>query len=274
MDGSAIKELVELAVAANTGVAIGYNDNALALPDNMVIHDIEKYAETPARFRGTFTTNAIDHFVKYASKYYDLDSSALYLDTDAMSALAVFDLGSPDSPLHGDCRAIIKSESTLEFQVVQNAVSNWKPQEAAIDWLEDWLPNLSTQSDASMMSVIHALRSIRVTADNAKENIVSEFFTSKSALEKIEAKSTVGDIPNTLFFTCVPYSFSDQPRVFPLRVKIKTTKDGVSIAFSCTVLAQIFEQIRQEFEAELTQKLKDAGVDIQIYVGSFKFGKP
>lgn len=274
MDGSAIKELVELAVAANSGVVIGASEFAVALPDNMVIHDIEKYALVPARFRGTFTTNAIDHFVKYASKYYDLDSSALYLDTDAMSALAVFDLGSPDSPLHGDCRAIIKSESTLELQAVQGAVSSWKPQEAAIEWLEDWLPNLSTQSDTSMMSVIHALRSINVTAGSGKESVITDFSASKSALEKIEIKSSSGEIPNTLFFTCVPYSFSYQPRVFPLRVKIKSTKEGASIAFSCTVLAQIVEQIRQEFEAELTQKLNDAGVEIPIYVGSFKFGKP
>ena len=274
MDGAAIKELVELAVAANSGVAIGYNDNALALPDNMVIHDIEKYAEAPARFRGIFTTNALDPFVKYASEYYNASESAVYLNTDAMSALAVFDLGSPARPLHGESRAVIKSEPTLEFQAVQNAVSSWKTQEAAVEWLEDWLPNLSTQSEASMKSVIHALRSIRVTAENAKENIVSEFFASKSALEKIEAKSSAGDIPSTLYFTCVPYSFSDKPRVFPLRLKIKTTKDGVSIAFACTVLAQIIEDIRREFEAELTQKLKDAGVEIPIYVGSFKFGKP
>lgn len=274
MDGSAIKELVELAVSANSGVAIGANEFAVALPDNMVIHDIEKYAGSPARFRGIFTTNALDPFVKYASRYYDVFESAVYLNTDAMSALAVFDLGLPARPLHGESRAALKSEPTLEFQAVQGAVSSWKPQEAAIEWIEDWLPNLSTQSDASMMSVIHALRSIRVTADNAKENIVSEFFTSKSALEKIEAKSSAGEIPNTLFFTCVPYSFSDKPRVFPLRVKIKTTKDGVSIAFSCTVLAQIVEQIRQEFEAELTHKLSAAGVEIPIYIGSFKFGKP
>lgn len=274
MDGSAIKELVELAVAANSGVAVGSNDVAMALPDNMVIHDIEKYAEQPARFRGIFTTNALDPFVKYASRYYDVFESAVYLNTDAMSALAVFDLGSPARPLHGESRAVIKSEPTLEFQAVQNAVSSWKTQEAAVEWLEDWLPNLSTHPGTSMNSVIHALRSIRVTSENAKESVITDFSASKSALEKIEAKSSAGEIPSTLYFTCVPYTFNDQVRTFPLRVKIKTNKDGVSVAFACTVLAQIEEQIRREFEAELAQRLEAANVTLPIYIGTFKFGKP
>lgn len=274
MDAGAIKELVELAVAANSGVAVGSNDVAIALPDNMTIHDIEKYAETPARFRGTFTTNALDPFVKYLADYSSADESALYVSIDSMSAVAILDLGRPREPLHGESRAMIKSEPTLEFLAVKNSVTSWKSQESAVEWLEDWLPNLSTQSDATMSSVMHALRKIRVTADSTKESVITEFSASKSALEKIEAKSFAGEIPSTLFFTCVPYSFSENTRVFPLRIKIKTTKDGVMIAFSCTVLAQIEEQIRQEFESELAQKMFDANVEISSYIGTFKFGKP
>ena len=277
MDAGAIKELVELAVAANSGVEVGSNDVAIALPDNMTIHDIEKYAETPARFRGTFTTNALDPFVQYLAEYSSADESALYINTDSMSAVAILDLGRPGAPLHGESRALIKSEPSLEFIAIRNAVANWKPQEAAAEWLEDWLPNLSTHPDglmSPMKSVIHALRSIRVTSENAKESVITDFSASKSALEKIEAKSSAGEIPSTLYFTCVPYTFNDQSRTFPLRVKIKTNKDGVSVAFACTVLAQIEEQIRREFEAELAQRLEAANVTLPIYIGTFKFGKP
>lgn len=275
MDGSAIKELVELAVAANGGTAIG--PSAISLPDNMTIHDVEKYAEKPARFRGIFTTNALDPFTKYVSDYYAADESALYVNTDSMSAVAILDLGRPGAPLHGESRAIIKSEPTLEFMAIKNAVTAWKSQEAAVEWLEDWSPNISTHPDGSrreMKSVIHAFRSIRVGSENAKESVITDFSASKSALEKIEAKSSAGEIPSTLYFTCIPYSFNYQTRTFPLRVKIKTTKDGVSIAFSCTVLAQIEEQIRREFEAELDVRLEALSVKLPTYVGSFKFGKP
>lgn len=274
MDGSAIKELVGLAVAANSGVAIGYNDTALALPDNMTIHDVEKYAKAPARFRGTFTTNALDPFVKYLSDNDAAGDSALFISTDSMSAVAILDLGRPGRPMHGESRAVIKSEPTLEFLAVKNSVTSWKPQEAAVEWLEDWLPNLTTQSDATMPKVIHALRSIRVTTDSAKESVITDFSASKSALEKIEAKSSSGEIPSTIFFTCIPFSFNYQTRTFPLRVKIKTTKDGVMIAFCCTVLSQIEEQIRREFEAELAVRLEALNVKLPTYVGTFKPGKP
>lgn len=274
MDGSAIKELVDLAVAASGGVAIGGDEAALALPGDLVIHDIERYSAAPARYRGVFTTNTIGSFVAYVKSHYNVAASALYIHTDSMSAQAILDAGTPSNPLHGESRALIKSEPTLEFQAVQNSVSSWKPQEAAIEWLEDWFPNLSAGSDKSISSVIHALRNIRVTTDSAKESVVSEFSASKSALEKIEAKSSAGEIPSTLFFTCAPYSFSDKQKVFPLRVKIKTTKDGVMIAFSCTVLAQILEEIREEFKDSLSIALKDAEVSIPIYIGTFKHGKP
>ncbi|WP_250845083.1 DUF2303 family protein, partial [Escherichia coli] len=66
--------------------------DAVALPENFRIHDLEKFNLNRFRFRGALSTASIDDFTRYSKDLAD-EGTRCFIDADNMRAVSVLNLG-------------------------------------------------------------------------------------------------------------------------------------------------------------------------------------
>lgn len=108
LDATAINQIHALISAQGVNEIISkIGADAVALPENFRIHDLEKFNLNRFRFRGALSTASIDDFTRYSKDLAD-EGTRCFIDADNMRAVSVLNLGTIDeaciaalqSPLH------------------------------------------------------------------------------------------------------------------------------------------------------------------------------
>lgn len=108
LDATAINQIHALISAQGVNEIISkIGADAVALPENFRIHDLEKFNLNRFRFRGALSTASIDDFTRYSKDLAD-EGTRCFIDADNMRAVSVLNLGTIDEPGHADNTATLK----------------------------------------------------------------------------------------------------------------------------------------------------------------------
>lgn len=253
-----VEDIASLVWAGQVQEVLG--DKAAVYPQNCAIHDMERYLDTPKAFRASFVTASVAHFVDYVQKKSHLDKTEVFVDVDEGAAKAVLDLGTSEAPLWGRHVAKLRLEETTEFSKLKESANRFLSQEAFIDFIDDWFPQLhfgfDTEDflDADMsVSARKALTLFRKVEVSKAAGVTSEVLShaaNNSAFDK-ETVSAQGAVPPDLMeFTCEMYKGFGQT-AFSCRVTSKV--DNNRVYFRYRILG-------------LEDKIRAVGEDLKTYL--------
>ncbi|WP_251124210.1 DUF2303 family protein, partial [Escherichia coli] len=127
LDATAINQIHALISAQGVNEIISkIGADAVALPENFRIHDLEKFNLNRFRFRGALSTASIDDFTRYSKDLAD-EGTRCFIDADNMRAVSVLNLGTIDEPGHADNTATLKLKKTAVDSIGQrnSYVKTW-----------------------------------------------------------------------------------------------------------------------------------------------------
>jgi len=261
MDESAIEKIQHMAVQATQIGNINATDTpVVAMHQDFRLHDLEKYMENRARFRGIFRTHLVSEFVQYFTDYHD-ENTRVFVNSVEMMAEAVFNLGTYHTPGHCDHVAILKLDKTPEFQALLDLESRSPhTQRALAEWIEDWRNCITVHSDdgeeVELKRVIAAIRNMEINASRTSEYSDGDFSAQKSTLEQIEAKSRHG-LPEGFLFHCVPYAELEPCDIY-VRLHVVTRADGPpKLGVRIVQRPALLDDLRREFAGLLTERIGD-----------------
>ena len=262
-------EAISAANAALTQTVAPTNgEAAIALPESFKVHDLEHYLPTRRRLRGSMTTPTLADFASYTLDNKEAGAT-VFVNPDAMQAVAVLNLGTPASPGHGDNRAVLAPPKTAAFAALLAIASGiQKKQTDVAEYLEDWAPLIRCENDAGddvpVKLAAAAVRKLTIEGTKRLETSEQSLSASRSAFEQVRA-TAVDTLPVFISVTCEPYQgLAD--RTFRLRLGIVT---GDKPALVLRVVKR--EQHDEEMAQELAQLVRGAltGSDVPVLVGSY-----
>lgn len=268
-DKDAIIQLAkaEAITAANAVAAIDVTDNAIALPNDFELHDLEKYMPDRRRLRGAMTTSAIADFAEYVAG--NLEPGAVaFVDQRQMAAVAVLNHGTPLKPGHADNTATLSLLQTAPYRAL-GAVAGGQPrtQQQIAEFMEDWQHLITCIRDTEVLEVrkgIAAVRSITIEALNKLGGEVQQLSESRTTFEKVEAKSDHG-LPTIIKFKTVPYHGLAE-RTFDMRLGIQTGGPKPAITLRIINAEQHAEDMADEL-ANLVRSALDGS--LPVLLGSY-----
>ncbi|MCK8543196.1 YfdQ family protein [Yersinia ruckeri] len=269
LNSSAIQEIRNMAMTTLVEEKLSSADClTIALPDNVAIHNLEKFQNGRFRFRGNLKTNSIDEYVKYSSGYAG-NGVRCFIDADDMSAKTVFNLGTLEEPGHADNTANLSLKKTAPFRELLAIDGQKKRQKELAEWLEDWREYLMAfDADGNILDIrqaVGAVRRITIESTSSADHEDNDFSGKRSIMETVEAKSK--DImPAGFEFKCVPYEGLGERR-FKLRYSILTGGDVPVLVLRIVQLEGEQEKIAQEFRDLLISKF--TGIEIETFIGNF-----
>lgn len=245
----------------------------VSVPQGFRLEDTEEYQENRNRFRGRYDTESSKSFAQYVIGRKNVDKC--FVDKTNLSAMrcqAIFNLGDETLAGHADDVANLVLPITDEFNALRNL--SRVSQAKIVDFIQDYAHCLTfsdqdEDSEASSnMSFSHALKAFRsVTVKTAKEmtSNVGDLNASKSALERIEADSSIR-LPRFVHMTTSLYE--DLPEVV-VTARVAIITDGDSLGLSLRIVAQQKElnDAAQRFVDLVTTILPSK---TPIYVGTFQ----
>lgn len=272
MDASAIQELSHSeAIRAAAEVADRFDE--VALPAGFVIHDLEKFNTVRRRARGMMGSTVAADFAAYSKAHAD-PGACVFVDQDAMKAVAVLNLGTSDCPGHADNVAVLNMRKTAAYDdLLRIADGHSKTQTQVAEWMEDWAHMLSasaTDSDGQTQPIklphaIAAVRKITIDAARKTESEAASLSASKSTLERITAHSGGLTLPTMIVLTTEPYDGLDSMDI-ALRLGVVTTGDKVSIVLRI----QKFEALQQEMAQALADLVRKCiGDSMPVLIGAY-----
>lgn len=255
-------------LAFHTARAGDVASRAAALPKDVAIHDLEHLLPERTRFRGTFKTHSPEDFVNYSKSYADNGAEA-FIDSDAMTATTILNLGNLTAPGHADSQAILKLKETAAYTALNSIDGSAKTQQALAEWCEDWRDHLSgrTGDDQVLTSkqVVAALRRVTIKATGTAEHTEGHLEGSRSLMENVEASSGSERLPAFILFDCQPYSGLAQ-RTFAMRLSLKTVDSKVLLTLRLCRPEQHTEEMAEEFASMLQEHL---GNELPVTIGTF-----
>lgn len=259
-------ELILAQAAAATATPVTLMPIA-PLPDNVQIHNLEKFQALRSRFRGTLNTNSLRDFADYTIKRNGAEAQG-FINQDAMSCTVFFNLGDEITPGHADDQAILKLKPTAAYKALQEIAGKKLSQRDLAEWIEDWHLNLqATQEGGKAMAISAAVASVRnitIKATASATNSEHNFGASRSAMDSIEAASAESRI-EALHFSLTPYEGLGT-RVFSLKLSILTGDDKPTLKLRWASEEQQVEEIAQEFKTTLA---KEVGGAASLTLGTF-----
>ena len=267
MDSTAIKEIGDNAAARHINeLLVGRDSDVVVVPGGYSLQDLEKYNDHRRNFRCVFNTKSVAEFAEYVNEHKDHETRVL-IDTDNMSATAVFDLGSVQTPGHGLHRAVVKLTPTVEFDLVKRCVASEATsitQQAFAEWLEDWRYTLFvTEVEGSepleIKRVITAVRNMTVAKKSESGSSIQSLSAEKTAMEKITVNA-VDALPGYVMIRATPFDDFSQS-IFAFRVSV-LTGDKPSFKLRPIGYAKEIEGIANEFSALIKERVKDCTVRI------------
>jgi len=267
MDAATIEKIGGLSVAAQlTSVPSGLEKKVFAVHEDIALHSMEPYAPGRFRFRGSMVTNSIADFIGYVKRH----KGEGFIDGDSLKAKVFHNLGDKVDPGHADWTSTLGLKKTSAFETMLGI--NGKPlsQQAAVDFLEDWLPNIQgIGQEGEKLAVpkcIGIIRKISIEAKSKVETTQENFKNAQSAFESIEATSENG-LPEGFQFSCVPYLGLPE-RTFFLRLSVLTESATKTPRLTLRIVKMEAEHeaIVQDFKELL---IREIGDDATLTIGAF-----
>lgn len=262
-------EAISAANAALTQTVAPTNgEAAIALPESFKVHDLEHYLPTRRRLRGSMTTPTLADFASYTLDNKEAGAT-VFVNPDAMQAVAVLNLGTPASPGHGDNRAALAPPKTAAFAALLAIASgSQKRQTDVAEYLEDWAPLIRSENEAGEdIAVKHAaaaVRKITIEGTRRQESSEQQLSAARSTFEQVKATGT-DHLPVMIDVTCEPYQ-GLAARTFRLRMSI-VTGDKPSLVLRVVKREQHDEEMAQELAMLVRGELE--GSDVPVLVGSY-----
>lgn len=268
MDQSAIKEIRDLASLRDV-IPAELRDRVTVAPQDVKLVDLEKYHPGRARYRGLFDTQNLAAFTAFVlARVGSGPAVPVFIHDTAYRAKAVFNLGTPESPGHADDLAALTLPRTAAFDAFLKANGTKFDQRALIEWLEDWLPNVSAIGadgmSMTMVSAIKAFRELTIAKQSEQTSQVRDFGERRSGFDEIEAKGAA-ELPGFLSFTCNP-CLGLPIRTFRLRVGVLTTGDKPVFVLKSVAHEAEMEAVATDFAKVVSDAIGAAGVP---YIGEY-----
>lgn len=222
------KDTLELIIAnaVALGGTVSTDTPIAALPDNIKLHNLEKFQALRARFRGALSTNSLTDFANYVTGRNGPTAKG-FIDQDAMACAVFFNLGDETAPGHADDTATLKLKPTAAYTALSQLAGKKLSQKELAEWMEDWRANLTAtdpqDATLSIVQAIAAVRNITIKATAERTTVEGNFAANRSAMDAIEAASQ-DTLPAKLHFNIVPYEGLNQ-RVFTLALSVLTSED-------------------------------------------------
>lgn len=255
--------------AANSAVLNA--PEAVALPNDYSLHDLEYLQPLRRRARGNMSTRFIGPFLQYATTYAE-DGAAVFVDTQELGATAVLNLGTPEAPGHADNTAQLTLLRTSAYAALVSITNQPRSQTEVAEFLEDWPEHLTCFNDEGEIKrplAIAAVRKITIDSSRKLESEEQQLGTTRSAFESIQASSKE-PLPTTLYFKCLPYADLAE-RTFVLRLAILTGDNKPKITLRIQKADTHAEDMARELDFLLTTGL--AGNTMPVVIGKYQKAK-
>lgn len=264
MDHQAIEKIEALVHAAQIGNP-GTDTPTMLVPKGYELQSLENFQQSPARFRGSFTTSSIEGYAAYVNEE---DESRVFVNVDAMSAKAFFDLGNAAEPGHGDHTATLTLEKTSAFVACLNAHESAFGQKELAHWIEDWhhcITGIDSNGEAmTAKQLANAVRKIEIKATSERSHEDGDWNTKRSGMDALDA-NTGASTPDIIRFHCLPYEGLSH-RTFEMRVSILTDDTKPRLKLRIIGLETAQEEMAKEFKQVLEGEL---GPNTTLLLGAF-----
>lgn len=255
---------VSAAVEAETAHARG----VVYLPSDFTQHDLEPFLPTRRRARGHMNTTVIDAFAQYVERHAD-NGASVFVDPQAMKAVAVLNLGYPYSPGHADNTATLAAKQTAAFLALQQILRAPVSQRDLAEFLEDWgrLITCYAEDDLNvpLKLAVDAVRRLTIEEQRRLDSQEQNLSASRSTFEQVKAAGTGNNLPSVIRFTTVPYMGLNE-RDFGLRLSVLTDGKVPMLRLRLILAEEHAEQMALEFAAKVDQAL--AG-KVSVHVGTY-----
>jgi len=260
MDNTAIKQIAELAIAAERARLLpreAMDDIPAALIGDKIV-SLEGLQGQRSRFRGTFATNVLAEFVTYVKAH---PGGSGFIDADNCTARVLHNLGDAKEPGHADWASVLRLKPTAAYAAIIAACKMPMDQKKLVEFIEDWAQNLD--AEGGITAALAAIRNVTIAQKKDVTHTDKDFGAKRSALEEIEAKAD-GGLPGYFLFRTEPYA-GFASREFKLRLSVRT---GDVPAFVLRIVAaeQVEESIATEFKTILLREIDTAAT---LCIGTF-----
>ena len=269
MTQEAMKHIEGMAKAGEIVKAPNVKFDAVLVPNDMAVQSTEYLQEFKNRYAGMFSTDSIKSFSEYVNKQ---SEKVCFIASDEPTAMAVFDLGTIEEPLHAVHKARVELERTAPYKALIDFCSGRADQNDLAIFMEDFrfcvIATDDTGEEMDTNKAIMAIRKITVDTKNKTESEIKTFSTNKSINEQIEASSNGDPLPAFITFSCVPFRGLKQ-RDFPMRVCASIVRGEITFNMKVTNLDILMEEMVEEFRGLVEEALTDK---TETYTGFFKVG--
>lgn len=257
------------ATAVDGAVGSKFSAGTVALPSDFTVHDLEKTLQMRRRARGVMTTSSVAPFAEYVGVHKE-PGAAVFVDQDAMTAVAVLNLGTPNEPGHADNIAKMVAKRMAAYTaLLQHANGQGLAQAKAAEFMEDWPGHFKFFNDSGEITAgqaIAAVRKLTIESMRKLEATEQQLSATRSAFESVSATSTE-PLPTTIYFNCVPYHGLAE-RHFVLRLGVQTGGKDPAIVLRIVNKEQHDEEMAAELSELVASSLTES--DVPVMVGKYQ----
>lgn len=213
MDASIVTAIADLAAAEQTNHLIEENElPTLIVPNSHQLCSIERFLPAPKRFRAQFETASLTDFLNYYNKHMDGNTS-LFVDDSDLTANAIFDLGTPKSPLWSEHKATLTMAKTGHYSMLLACENKRMNQTSILEFFDDFRPNVEffntdnngDKLDIGFRDAYSALSSLTVQKLSEADKTEDVHSASSSTYDKLDVNSRRGTLPEYFAFSTPPY---------------------------------------------------------------------
>ena len=265
MEGTAVKEISLQAAIADINQRLSGSE-VIAVPKDAELQSLERFRSNPNIFRGKFITSVIGDFVFYLNTHGNNDSG-IFINPDTSSALAIIDLGDQYNPLWGKHRAGLYLKKTAAYAALLDNANTSICQLKFIDFIRDWKDHIAFDG-LDVPGAIKIFRKLTVKTDGQKEQTISNFAASASALEKIEIKAGADEIPEGFHFKVVPHEGFNEI-TFDVKIQGVADEKSVRLKYRISQLEIAQEVITNEFRDRIRNGVIING--LSVFIGDLQY---
>ncbi|MGZ4954118.1 MAG: DUF2303 family protein [Methylobacter sp.] len=277
MEQNAVTEIAKLSAAQSANSELRNRGlEAVVIPNDHHLENLEKLSDKPDLFRGQFSTTVLAQFTGYVDQH-GSENTGVFLDQDRMTAEAIIDLGDHDTPQWGKHRASVTLRKTPAYAALIRADENRMDQQDFIDWAEDHQDNIAfyygdshENSDQGFKATLKTLRKLKTSATATSETEVGNFNANRTAMEAIEVTAGSAQPPAGFLFKAIPHDGFDEV-TFDCQLRAITDGKAVQLKYRIVQLAQHQEKIAEQFRDKI-----NAGIhvdEINIFIGNMDYQK-
>lgn len=252
-------------------------DMPVALPQGTDLHSLEKFASAPFRMRARFKTHTLTDFLGYMNGAGDAEQTAVFIEPDALEALAVIDFGTAGDPLWREHMAELALKPTPLMKALLGLCATPQTQRDVIDFLEDWSEEIEAvtydrgdEAPVESMTIaraITAFRRVEIKATASATTGEQHMRADRSTFEEIEARATGGQLPTHLRVVSRELYEDTAPRDLWLRVAVRTGGPAPMFSFRMVEADAMKRTLAREIEVRIRGE-HALGEGLRIYTGA------